>query len=78
MDGMTSDDCCYYGARGTHAVATSAHSSDELSDISRLLLLAPIVGTGDMTLGDRCYYWAHGTRVVATGAHSSDRPYDIR
>jgi hypothetical protein len=78
MDGMTSDDCYYCGAHGTHAVATSAHSSDELSDISRPLLLAPTVGTGDMTLGDRCYYWAHGTRAVATGAHSSDGPYDIR
>jgi hypothetical protein len=36
---MTSDDQCYCWARGTHVVATSAHSNDELYDIRLLLLL---------------------------------------
>jgi hypothetical protein len=60
------------------AVATSAHSSDMLSDISGPLLLPPTVATGDMTSGDRCYYCARGMRVVATGTHSNNGSYDIR
>jgi hypothetical protein len=31
---MTSEDCCYYGARGTRVGATSTHSSDGPSNIS--------------------------------------------
>jgi hypothetical protein len=49
MGHMTSDDCCYYGARGTRVVATSAHSSDGLFDISGPLLLPKTVATGGMT-----------------------------
>jgi hypothetical protein len=74
---MTSDDHCYCRAHGTRAVATSAHSSDGLSDISGLLLLPPTAAMDNMILGDRCYYWAHGTHAAATGAHSSDGSYDI-
>jgi hypothetical protein len=55
--------------------ATSAHSSDEPSDISGLLLVPPTVAMGDMTIDDRCYYW---NVPVTTSTHSSDGPYDIR
>jgi hypothetical protein len=75
---MTSEDCCYCGARGTRAGATSTHSSDGLSNISGPLLLPPIVAMGNMTSHNHCYYWARGTHMIATSTHSSDRPYDIR
>jgi hypothetical protein len=75
---MTSDDRCYYGVRGTRAIATSAHNSDGLSDISRSLLLPPIVATGDMTSENHCYYWARGTCTVVTGGHNIDMMYGIR
>jgi hypothetical protein len=55
-------------ACGTRAVATSAQNSDELSDISRPLLLPPTVAMGDMTLDDHCYYWARDMSMVASGA----------
>jgi hypothetical protein len=55
--------------------ATSAHSCDEPSDISGLLLVPPTVAMGDMTIDDRCYYW---NVPVTTSTHSSDGPYDIR
>jgi hypothetical protein len=56
MGRMPSDDRCYCGAHGTRVVATSTHSSDGLSDISKLLLLPPTVATCDMTSDDRYYY----------------------
>jgi hypothetical protein len=55
MGYMTSDDRCYYGARGTHVVSTRHHNNDGPSDISGLLLLPPAVEMGYMTLDDHCY-----------------------
>jgi hypothetical protein len=74
---MTSNDHCSCWARGTRAVATSAHSSDESSDISGPLLLPLTVTTGYMTSDDHCYNWAHDTWVAATSPHSSDGSSDI-
>jgi hypothetical protein len=67
----------YYGSRGTHMVAVSAHSSDRQSDINRSLLLPPTIATGSMTSEDHCYCGVRGTRAVADSAHSSDGPYGI-
>jgi hypothetical protein len=52
---LTSDDCCYCEARGTHMVATNTHNSDRLSDISGPLLLQPTVATDYMASDDHCY-----------------------
>jgi hypothetical protein len=43
------------GARDTSTVATLPHHSDRLSDISDLLLLAPIVAMGAVMSEARCY-----------------------
>jgi hypothetical protein len=67
----------YYGSRGTHEVAASAHSSDGQSDINRPLLLPPTIVTCSMTSEDRCYCGVRGTRAVADSAQSNDGPYDI-
>jgi hypothetical protein len=71
MMSMTSDDRCYYGARGTCAGATSAHSSDGPSDISEPLLLPPTITTDYMTSGDRRYggacAWLLQAPTAATG-----------
>jgi hypothetical protein len=40
----------------THTIATSAHNSDEPSDISGSLLLPPTMATGYLTLEYCCYY----------------------
>jgi hypothetical protein len=74
-NGQTTRCCCpiaTVGARGTRAVAASAHSSDGLPDISGPLLLSPTIAMGDMASDDHCYCWARGTCVGAPSAHSSD------
>jgi hypothetical protein len=68
MASMTSMDHCYCGAHDTRAGASSAHSSDGLSDISGSLLLLPIVAMSDMTSDDYCYCWPRGTSRIAIGA----------
>jgi hypothetical protein len=77
MGSMTSEDRCYCEARGTCAIAESAHSIDGQSHISRPLLLPPTLAMGSMTSEDRCYYRTHGTRTAADIANSRDGPYDI-
>jgi hypothetical protein len=74
---MTSEYHCYCGTRATHAVADSAHSSDNQSDISEPLLPPPTITTGSMTSEDLCYSGARRTRAVASSVHSNDGPYDI-
>jgi hypothetical protein len=64
-------------ARGTRAVAASAHSSDRQSDIHGPLLLPPTIVMDSMILEDRCYCRACGIRTVADSAHSNDGSYDI-
>jgi hypothetical protein len=63
-------------ARDMHVGSNSPHSSDELSDISKPLLLSSIVATGYITSDDCCYCWARGTHVIATSPHSSDGRFD--
>jgi hypothetical protein len=58
-------------------IGASAHNSDGSSDISRSLLLPPIIAMGSIISEDRCYCGARGMRVGATSAHSSDRTSDI-
>jgi hypothetical protein len=53
-------------------VASSAHGSDGLSDISGPLLLPSIVAAGSMTSDDRYYSRARGTRVGVNNAHNSE------
>jgi hypothetical protein len=66
------------GARGTHAAATSAHSSDGPSNISKPLLLAPTIVTDYLTSKDCCYCrGARDTNVVATSLHNSNGTSDI-
>jgi hypothetical protein len=77
MTSMTSEDGCYCVTCGTCADAISAHSCDESSDISRPLLLPPIVATDDITLDDRCYYWACGMHEVSISLDSTDGPSNI-
>jgi hypothetical protein len=77
MGHMTSADRCYCGASDTCVGATSAHSSDGPSDISRPLLLPPTMATDCLTSADRCYCGAHGTRTVPTSP-ISDGPSNIR
>jgi hypothetical protein len=72
---MTSDDHCYYGARGTRAISTSPNNNDGSSDISWSLLLPFTVVTG-MTSDDHYYYWAYDTRAVTTSPHGSDARSD--
>jgi hypothetical protein len=60
-----------------HMVAISAHSRDEPSDISGLLVLLPTIAMGCMTPKEHWYYGAHGTPAGATSTHSSDGPSNI-
>jgi hypothetical protein len=71
--------CRYFGARGTRTVATSIHSSDELTDISGSLLLPPTIAMamGYLTSEDYCYYGVCDTRVIATSTHNNDRSSNI-
>jgi hypothetical protein len=74
---MTSEDRCYFGARGMCVGATSAHSNDGPSDISGPLLLQPKIAAGYMTSVDHCYYRACDTHAGAISTHNSDGPSDI-
>jgi hypothetical protein len=54
------------GARGMSLIATSPHSSDESSDISGPLLLAPTIVMVLPTSAARCYYGGTWWGPVAT------------
>jgi hypothetical protein len=55
MGRMTSADHCYCGAHSIRAEATSAHSSNGSSDISRPLVLPSTITTGRMISVGYCY-----------------------
>jgi hypothetical protein len=57
--------------------ASSAHSSDEPSDISGPLLLPSIMATDRLTSVGHCYCGARGTHTDPTSPNSSDEPSDI-
>jgi hypothetical protein len=63
MGSMTSEDCCYCGARGMR-VGAGTYNSDVSSDISGPLLLPPTIATGHLTLADRCYYQPQYQRAI--------------
>jgi hypothetical protein len=71
--------CRYFGARGIRTVATSIHSSDELTDISGSLLLPPTIAMmmGYLTSEDYCYYEVCDTRTIDTSTHNNDRSSNI-
>jgi hypothetical protein len=82
-DRAHSNDWPYYISRPLllwgmwHTRGCYAHRSDRSSDISRLVLLPPIMTTGHLTSASRCYCGARGTRAVPTSPNNSDGPSNI-
>jgi hypothetical protein len=77
MGHMTSVDYFYFGTRGTRVGATSAQSSNGMSDISEPLLLPSTMAVGYLTSTGHCYCGAHGMCVVSNSPNSRDGPSDI-